>query len=146
MVESDIEQKIKTMKEGEKDTLLKDLLGAALKVKDITDSRKAVMGELKKTSERVISDVVKVMEDQIVRAENEKEELKLQIKKLQDNTAQYEHKIAQVMRDSDDKIRAFNEVLEKTEMVAAQALKEKSEVQEKLKRLQDSWESFVSGT
>ncbi|KJU83603.1 magnetosome protein Mad20 [Candidatus Magnetobacterium bavaricum] len=146
MVESDIEQKIKTMKEGEKDTLLKGLLGAALKVKDITDSRKAVMGELKKTSERVISDVVKVMEDQIVRAESEKEELKVQIKKLQDNTAQYEQKIAQVIRDSDGKIKAFNEVLEKTEMVAAQALKEKSEIQEKLKRLQDSWESFVGGT
>ncbi|MBF0337247.1 MAG: hypothetical protein HQL05_05395 [Nitrospirae bacterium] len=146
MVESDIEQKIKTMNEGEKNTLLKDLLVAALKVKDISDSRKAVMGELKKTSERVISDVVKVMEDQIVRAESEKEELKVQIKKLQDNTAQYEQKIAKVTRESDEKLRAFNEVLEKTEMVAAQALKEKSEVQEKLKRLQDSWESFVSGT
>ncbi|MBV6340747.1 MAG: hypothetical protein SFH39_13120 [Candidatus Magnetobacterium sp. LHC-1] len=146
MVESDIEQKIKTMNEGEKNTLLKDLLAAALKVKDISDSRKAVMGELKKTSERVISDVVKVMEDQIVRAESEKEDLKVQIKKLQDSSAQYEQKIAKVTRESDEKLRAFNEVLEKTEMVAAQALKEKSEVQEKLKRLQDSWESFVSGT
>ncbi|MBF0607171.1 MAG: hypothetical protein HQL61_06470 [Magnetococcales bacterium] len=146
MVESDIEQKIKTMNEGEKNTLLKDLLAAALKVKDISDSRKAVMGELKKTSERVISDVVKVMEDQIVRAESEKEDLKVQIKKLQDSSAQYEQKIAKVTRESDEKLRAFSEVLEKTEMVAAQALKEKSEVQEKLKRLQDSWESFVSGT
>ncbi|MBF0538497.1 MAG: hypothetical protein HQL03_09630 [Nitrospirae bacterium] len=121
MLESDIEQKIKAMKEGEKDALLRDLLVAALKVKDITESRKSVMGELKKTSERVISDVVKVMEDQIVRAESEKEGLKTQLKTLQS-------------------------ALEKTEMVAAQALKEKNEVQEKLKRLQDSWESFVSGT
>ncbi|MBF0343180.1 MAG: hypothetical protein HQL06_03025 [Nitrospirae bacterium] len=146
MVESNIEQKVKAMKEGEKDALLYNLLVAAFKVKDITGSRKSVIGELKKTSEQVINDVVKIMESQRVRVERENEELKAQVKKLQDNIALYEQKLAKVIQEKEDKLMTLNAALEHTEIAASQAVKEKNELQETLRRLQENWERFISET